>query len=70
MKVIQSVVVFFVLSTCRGQQEEDYPEYQDYADSYQQDNLYADYAARQDMKERYVYRIDRNCEGCSHLNLD
>jgi hypothetical protein len=54
MKLIRSVVVTLLgLSTCRGQQE-DYPEYDSYADAYQQDNLYADYAARQEMKDRYV----------------
>jgi hypothetical protein len=55
MKLIRSVIVTLLsLSTCRGQQE-DYPDYQDYADSYQQDNLYADYAARQEIKDRYVF---------------
>ena len=55
MKVFQSLaVIYFSLSSCIGQQDEDYPEYQDYADPYQQDNLYADYAARQEMKDRYV----------------
>jgi hypothetical protein len=59
MKVFQSVaVIYFSLSSCIGQQD-DYPEYQDYADSYQQDNLYADYAERQEMKERCVLL----CEG-------
>jgi hypothetical protein len=50
MKLLHSVVIFLCLSSCRGQQE-DYPDYQEYADAYQQDSLYADYAARQEMRE-------------------
>lgn len=47
-------VVFLVLAASviiRGQQYEEYPEYQDYADDYgQEDNLYQAYAERQEQK--------------------
>jgi hypothetical protein len=70
MKVFQSVaVIYFSLSSCIGQQD-DYPEYQDYADSYQQDNLYADYAARQEMKDRYVRLRAKKKQGRLDLPSD
>ena len=43
------VGVWTILSTTA--QEQGYQDYQDYADGYQQDNLYADYAIRQQEKE-------------------
>ena len=49
LKIQRAVGLLLVASLVLAQQ--DYPEYQDYADGYQQDNLYADYAARQDDRQ-------------------
>jgi hypothetical protein len=53
----QSFLLFVVgclAVTCStGQQyDQDYPEYQEYADDGAQDNLYADYAAHQEDKQQ------------------
>ena len=47
----QIVIGLFMAATLVfGQQDYDYQDYQDYADGYQQDNLYADYAMKQQEK--------------------
>ena len=44
-----AVVALFALSSVLAQQN-DYPDYQEYANEYYQDNLYHDYAERQETK--------------------
>eukprot|EP00521_Asterionellopsis_glacialis_P001404 CAMPEP_0195258966 /NCGR_PEP_ID=MMETSP0706-20130129/7688_1 /TAXON_ID=33640 /ORGANISM="Asterionellopsis glacialis, Strain CCMP134" /LENGTH=255 /DNA_ID=CAMNT_0040312385 /DNA_START=24 /DNA_END=791 /DNA_ORIENTATION=+ len=44
--------LFLVVSLVLSQEySQDYPDYQDYADSYEQDNLYTNYAAKQQDKQ-------------------
>uniref|UniRef100_A0A7S1D2H5 EF-hand domain-containing protein n=1 Tax=Cyclophora tenuis TaxID=216820 RepID=A0A7S1D2H5_CYCTE len=52
---LRTIIVLVACSTVLGQQN-DYPEYQDYANEYYQDNLYHDYAERQEVKAGAVGR--------------
>ena len=52
MKSYRHLILFLasLISIALSQEYQDYQDYQDYADGYQQDNLYADYAMKQQDK--------------------
>ena len=52
MKTYRQLFLFVAafITTASSQEYQDYQNYQDYADDYQQDNLYADYAMKQQEK--------------------
>ena len=52
MKSYRQLYLFFAafITLSLAQEYQDYHDYQDYADGYQQDNLYADYAMKQQDK--------------------
>lgn len=49
-KILTAAAVVVVMVDGQQQGDYDYPDYQDYASEYAQDNLYADYAAREQEK--------------------